>query len=74
LRLSFWNDLRDARWNSRLVRGLLGMFYREGRVYRVPFGPLRGFRCTLYPAISHVILRHGVDDFVTAWRFDCACH
>jgi FkbM family methyltransferase len=53
LRLSFWNDLRDAKWNSRLVRGLLGMFYREGRVYRVPFGPLRGLRLRYGPSINY---------------------
>lgn len=36
--------VRGARINSRVVRGLLGLVYRPGRVYRLPFGPLRGAR------------------------------
>jgi len=50
---SLFNNLRDARWNSRLVRGLLGMRYREGHVYRVPFGPLRGLRLRYGPSINY---------------------
>jgi FkbM family methyltransferase len=34
-------DLRYARANSVLVRKVLSAYYREGRAYRIPFGPLR---------------------------------
>ena len=51
--LSFFNELRDARWNSRLVRGILGLYYREGHVYRVPFGPLRGLRLRYNSTINY---------------------
>lgn len=53
MRSSFFNDLRNVRWNSGLVRALLGMRYREGRVYRVPFGPLRGLQLRYSPAINY---------------------
>jgi FkbM family methyltransferase len=53
LSLSFFNELRDARWNSRLVRRVLGMYYREGREYRVPFGPLRGLRLRYNSTINY---------------------
>lgn len=38
--------LRYAQMSSAAVRSVLGLYYRPGRVYRIPLGPLRG--CQLY--------------------------
>ena len=33
--------IRDVRFHSSLARKALAHYYREGQVYRVPFGPIR---------------------------------
>ena len=35
-------DLLDLNFNSTHMRKLLGLYYRENRTYRIPFGQLRG--------------------------------
>lgn len=40
----WWRRLRYAEGHSSLARRLLHGWYREGRAYRMPFGPLRGLR------------------------------
>jgi len=37
-------NIRDVRFHSVLARKVLARYYRDGRVYRVPFGPIRGAR------------------------------
>lgn len=39
-----FNDLRHGRFNSAIARRLLSLYFREGRVYRVHLGPLKGVR------------------------------
>jgi len=45
--------LRYAQFNSRLLRSLLAAIYREGNVYRVPYGPLRGARLEYDRSINY---------------------
>lgn len=42
--VNIFNDLKYARLNSRFIRKLLSLFYKKGRIYRIPFGPLKGLR------------------------------
>lgn len=52
--------LRYAQVNSDLLRRALGGVYREGGIYRVPFGPLAGARLQYDPSISfHLMLGLG---------------
>lgn len=37
-------DLRYAQFNSAFLRRLLSHYFKENRVYRIPWGPLRGAR------------------------------
>ena len=49
--------LKHAEFNSSLVRRTLSMYYREGRPYRLPFGPLRGTRLHYDRSVNfHVVL------------------
>jgi FkbM family methyltransferase len=49
--------LRDARFNSSLARRVLGRVYRDGAVYRIPFGPLRGAKLRYRPEVNfHAML------------------
>ena len=49
--------VRYVEFNSPLVRRVLGLYYREGRSYRLPFGPLRGVRLHYSRSVNyHVIL------------------
>jgi FkbM family methyltransferase len=51
------SKLKYAQFNSKLARSVLGMVYREGRYYRVPFGPLRGHRLYYDASVNfHAIL------------------
>jgi FkbM family methyltransferase len=50
-------DIRYLRFNSVLVRHLLGLFYRAGGAYRIWFGPLRGLRMRYDLSVNfHAIL------------------
>lgn len=52
-----WRDLADFNFNSRFARKILGLYYRNGGVYRVPFGPLRGLKLIYDPKMTfHNIL------------------
>lgn len=60
-RLEIWlmdfRSIRYGRFNSQLVRRVLGRLYRAGTVYRIWFGPLRGMRMRYDPSINfHAIL------------------
>ena len=47
----------NAQFNSKLARRILGCFYRNGKVYAVPFGPLRGIKLRYCPEINfHAML------------------
>lgn len=49
--------IQYAQFNSSLARRVLGLYYREGKYYRLPFGPLRGHRLYYDPSINfHAIL------------------
>lgn len=37
-------QLRYGKFNSSFFRKLLSCFYQEGKIYRIPFGPLSGFK------------------------------
>jgi FkbM family methyltransferase len=51
------SDLRHGRFNSGLARRLLALIYREGSVYTVPFGRLRGARLQYDPTVNfHAML------------------
>ena len=51
------SDLRFGRLNSALARRLLTLVYREGNVYTVPFGQLRGVKLQYDPTINfHAML------------------
>lgn len=41
---SLTSRIRYFKWNSAWLRTLLGLYYKEGNEYRIPFGPLRGKR------------------------------
>jgi FkbM family methyltransferase len=50
-------DLSDFKFNSSVARALLSNVYREGNVYKIPFGPLRGSRLVYRKAVNfHTIL------------------
>jgi FkbM family methyltransferase len=44
-------------WNAEVtsgrVRSVLRRYYRSGHVYRIPFGPLRGFKLRYFPAVTY---------------------
>jgi hypothetical protein len=43
--------------NSRSARSILKLYYRNGGVYTIPFGPLSGLKMRYDPTINfHVIL------------------
>ncbi len=46
-------DLRHGRMNSKMARAVLARCYRDGRVYRVPMGPLRGVRLRYQASINY---------------------
>lgn len=49
--------LRYARINSAIGRKLLGLYYKDGRIYRVPFGPLKGLRIRYERCVNfHAVL------------------
>ncbi len=53
-------DLRYARFRSSILRRALGLYFREGRVYRLSFGPLRGMRMVYDRSVNyHTILGLG---------------
>jgi len=61
------SGLRYAKFNSSLARRVLSLLYRENADYRVPFGPLRGYRLHYDRAINfHSVL--GLWD-LEAYRF-----
>lgn len=50
-------NLRYARMNSALARHCLGLLYRPGHLYAIPFGSLRGLRLFYDPSIDfHTML------------------
>ena len=50
-------ELADLRFNSSLARRVLRCVYKEGNVYRVLMGPLRGARLVYHSSMTfHVIL------------------
>ncbi len=51
------SDLRHARFNSAVARRAVALFYREGSVYTVPFGRLKGIRLQYDQTINfHAVL------------------
>ena len=49
--------VKYAEFNSSVVRRLLGMYFKDGRAYRLPFGPLRGRKLHYESTVNyHVIL------------------
>lgn len=51
------SDLRHGRFNSSVARRLLGLYYRDGSVYTVPFGRLRGVKLQYDPTVNfHAML------------------
>lgn len=49
--------LKDAQINSALIRKLLELYFKDGNVYNIPFGPLRGFKMHYERAINfHAVL------------------
>src|SRR5262245_463959 len=40
----FFRNVRYLRFNSALARGMLRLYYRPGKAYRMWFGPLRGMK------------------------------
>jgi FkbM family methyltransferase len=51
------SNLRYGRFNSAAARRLLSLFYREGAVYTVPFGQLKGVKLQYDPTINfHAML------------------
>ncbi len=54
---SIFSKLYNFQFNSKVARGVLGCFYRNGKVYAVPFGPLRGIKMRYYSDINfHALL------------------
>jgi FkbM family methyltransferase len=54
---SLLSKLRYGEMNSSAARRLLSLYYREGRSYRVPLGPLRGLRLHYDSSVNfHVML------------------
>ncbi len=54
---TFLDKVRNVQFNSGIARSLLSYAYHEGRDYRVPFGPLRGFRLQYDRGVNfHAIL------------------
>lgn len=52
-----FQDLVKLKFNSALLRRILGGFYKEGDICRVPFGPLRGARLRYSSTVNyHAIL------------------
>ncbi|NBW99329.1 FkbM family methyltransferase [bacterium] len=51
------HQLRYVKFNSSLIRKILSCFYQEGKVYRIPFGPLRGSKMYYDRSVNyHAIL------------------
>ncbi len=49
--------IKNAQFNTSLGRTLLGYYFREGRYYKVPMGPLKGFRLYYDKSVNfHAIL------------------
>ncbi len=49
--------IRYQEFNSGLLRKILGWYFREDRIYTIPFGALRGFRMRYHKEINfHAIL------------------
>lgn len=50
-------DIVDLNFNSKVARKLLALYYRKGRTYKIPFGPLRGKKMVYDPGmVFHNIL------------------
>lgn len=50
-------NLRYARFNSSMARSALGVYFRSGQPYRIPFGPLRGLRMYYDKSVNfHAVL------------------
>ena len=45
--------LRNAQVNSGIARSLLSYYYKQGEIYTLPFGPLRGCRLRYDPQINY---------------------
>lgn len=46
-----------AKWNSAFIRKMLGLYFKEGRIYTVFFGPLAGAKIGYDPSINfHAVL------------------
>lgn len=49
--------IKYLQFNSLQARKILGLFYKEGRIYSIPFGPLRGLKIRYHKDINfHVML------------------
>ena len=54
---SIISKLYNLQVNSKLARGALGLYYRHGRVYSLPFGPLRGVKLRYETSVNfHAVL------------------
>lgn len=52
-----FRNLRYARFNSSMARTALGVYFRPGQPYRIPFGPLRGLRMHYDESVNfHAVL------------------
>lgn len=50
-------QLRYVKFNSSFIRKILSCFYQEGKVYRIPFGPLKGSKMYYDRSVNyHAIL------------------
>src|SRR4051812_2655181 len=55
--MSFFGKIRRLEINSGAARAVLGLCYRKGSVYSIPFGPLSGLKMHYDPTINfHDIL------------------
>lgn len=51
--MTLLRQIRNVQVNSSVARAMLGCYYADGKVYTIPFGPLRGFKLRYHQRINY---------------------